>query len=131
MKVLVVEDEAISAMLIKQILRTMGHETVASTARGEEVIELVGAHDPHVVLMDIALAGEMTGIEAAFELRSVSDAGIVFTTGYATDEIRERALSVSGALFLNKPIVESELKAALDALPQQPQQNGTGANGET
>ncbi len=116
MRILIVEDEAINAMLVKQLLKKMGHETVASTAKGEEVSDLVKTHDPDVVLMDISLAGEMDGIRAASELRGISKAGVVFTTGYGTDEIRERALSVSNSLFLTKPIIESELKVSVEAL---------------
>lgn len=118
MRVLVVEDEAISTLLVKQLLKKMGHEAVAATARGEDVLELVTLHDPDLVLMDIALAGEMNGITAAFELRAVSNAGVIYTTGYDTDEIREKALSVPGSVFLTKPIIQSELKALIDALPR-------------
>ena len=116
MKILVVEDEAISAMMLKQLLRNMGHDPVASTARGEEVIGLFTTHSPDLVLMDITLAGEMNGIEAAHAVRSISDAGIIFTTGYNTDEIRQKALRVAGSLFLTKPIIESELRTAIEAL---------------
>lgn len=120
MKILIVEDEAISAMLLKRLLSRMGHDPVASTARGEQVLELVTTYDPDLVLMDISLAGEMTGIEAAVQLRTVSAAGVVFTTGYDTDEIRHQALSVPRSLFLTKPIIESELMTAIDALPREP-----------
>ncbi len=119
MRILIVEDEAINAMMVKQMLRKQGHETVASTAKGESVLELAKLHDPDLVLMDIALAGDMNGIDAALELRQISQAGVIFTTGYGTDEMREKALSVPRSLFLTKPIVESELKVSIDAFSRE------------
>ena len=101
------------------MLRKQGQETVASTAKGASVLELAKRHDPDVALMDIALAGDMNGIDAACELRQISQPGVIFTTGYGTNEMRENALSVPRSLFVTKPIVESELKVSIDAFSQE------------
>ncbi len=117
MTALIVEDEAVSVMLFRRFLNRLGHTVVAATAKGEEVQALAEAHNPELVLMDISLAGEMNGIEAATKLREISDAPVLYLTGYSADEIRTRALQVSNSFFLVKPVVETQLSAAIEALP--------------
>jgi CheY-like chemotaxis protein len=63
--------------------------------------------------MDIALAGELDGIGAAEAIRRYLDSPIIFTSGYNTDDVRNRALAVSGSVFLGKPVELDSLRAAL------------------
>jgi CheY-like chemotaxis protein len=56
-----------------------------TVATGEETITLVEERQPGLILMDIALTGELNGIETAEVIRSFSDVPIVFLTGYSLE----------------------------------------------
>lgn len=78
--VLVVEDEVLVAMDIKASLEKAGY-SVASVLDGESAIEYVGSTSPDVILMDIGLAGELNGIDAAKEIWKTCDMPVVFISG--------------------------------------------------
>ena len=59
LQILLVEDEAISALALKRLVSRLGHEICAMTAMAEDAIKLAGEMLPDVILMDIRLAGEM------------------------------------------------------------------------
>ena len=67
--ILVVEDEVLVARDIKSRLIRMGYEVLDTARKGAEAIEKALALKPDLVLMDIHLADEIDGIEAALRIR--------------------------------------------------------------
>jgi CheY-like chemotaxis protein len=67
-KVLVVEDEAVMAMLYSRKLRSKGYTVTGTAATKEEAVNLAFKNPPDFVLMDIRLVGEGDGIDAAREI---------------------------------------------------------------
>lgn len=63
--VIIVEDEKITAMELKQKLVEVGYSVPAMISNGEEAINTVAELRPDLVLMDIVLQGKMDGIQAA------------------------------------------------------------------
>lgn len=120
MRILQVEDEAISALQMELALKRLGHEVLPHVATGEAAIARAERDNPDLVLMDIRLAGEMDGIQAAAAIRSVSAVPIVFITGYDDAEIRDRASGVGPLAYLIKPNVIVKLKIVLDAYRPAP-----------
>lgn len=104
LSLILVEDEIIIAICLKNDLEKAGFTVLGRAATGEEAIRLVMKFKPDLVLMDIRLAGEMDGIEAARKIKAAGDTQIVFMTGYPDTESRERAGSVNPVAYLNKPI---------------------------
>ena len=64
-RLLIVEDERVVALDLKNILRRLGYTLAGVTASGVEAVELCDSLRPDLVLMDIFLGGEMDGVEAA------------------------------------------------------------------
>ena len=64
-KVLIVEDERIVAKNLEERLQELGYQVTGSVESGEAAIKVVSQSPPDLVLMDIHLAGSITGIEAA------------------------------------------------------------------
>ena len=64
-KILIVEDEEIVALDLEQRLARIGYTVMGTTASGNEAIRLASELNPHVILMDIKLSGDMDGIETA------------------------------------------------------------------
>ena len=75
LRVLVVEDEVISSMLLEHQLAELGCEIAGSAATGAEALELARSAPPDFATMDVGLAGPMDGIEAADQIQKRRLAG--------------------------------------------------------
>src|SRR4030043_1856411 len=87
-KILLVEDEVITAMLMKIELRKIGYTVAYHVTTGEDAIINAKQNSPDIILMDIRLAGEIDGIEAASIIKSEFDIPIIFITGYEDQTVR-------------------------------------------
>ena len=103
MKILVVEDEAMTALYIKMMLEKKKY-TVITVSTGEKAVEFCKNEMPELVFMDIHLAGEMDGIEASRKIRSYGQVPIVFTTGYQEDAYLKKAEEIKPLAYITKPI---------------------------
>lgn len=114
--VMIVEDEAITAMATGAMLKRLGHTVVASVASGEAALEAFRHKRPDLVLMDIRLDGELDGIETARLLRADADVPVVFVTAFVDEQTRLRAAATSPLAFMPKPLDEYQLHALLARL---------------
>jgi two-component system cell cycle sensor histidine kinase/response regulator CckA len=112
-RIMVVEDEPITAADLEQKLVALGHEVSAWVDTGEEAVALAAEHAPELVLMDIRLRGRMTGIEAAARLRERGDIPVVFLTAFADQETVGEACKTQPYGYLLKPITEGAVAAAV------------------
>lgn len=108
-KILIVEDEVISGMLLKHILKIEGFYVTELVTTGEKAIESVKSNPPNLILMDIQLAGKISGIDAVIEIQIFSSIPVIFITGYDDIEIKNKALALNPAGFFNKPLFNNEL----------------------
>lgn len=115
-KILIVEDEAIPALNIKMTLKDQGYDIVDIAVTGEEAVELAGQTMPDLVLMDIALAGEMDGIEAAGLILKQFKVPILYITAHADKDTVARAWETNPVGFLEKPVEDYQLSEVLDNL---------------
>lgn len=114
MKALIVEDEAIIALALRIELEQIGHECdIAGT--GRKAIEHAEVFQPDIVLMDIHLAGAMDGIESARQIQAISDARIIFMTGYSDNELKIKAETLHPAGYLVKPVNLREIQDIMDS----------------
>ena len=67
-----------------------------------------------MVLMDINLAGEMDGIEAAAQIQAQLDIGVIYLTGYPEDVLPQETKATERHAYLSKPVCERELRAAIE-----------------
>ena len=67
-RILVVEDDFLVAMQMESALVEAGFEVAGIAATGEDAIELAISERPHLVVMDIRLAGDRDGIDTALQL---------------------------------------------------------------
>ncbi|MEI6841177.1 MAG: response regulator, partial [Methanomicrobiales archaeon] len=81
--ILVVEDERIIATDLRGSLQDLGYKVPAIASSGESAIELVEKYHPDLILMDIFLDGEMTGIEAADRINLRHDIPVIFLTAFS------------------------------------------------
>ena len=113
-RIMVVEDEALVALDLMTKLRQMDYEAPTGVFTGEEAVQQARELHPDLVLMDIHLAGEMDGIEAAKQIHQDLNIPIVFLTAYSDDSTLERAKEAEPFGFLLKPFEKRELYATVE-----------------
>ncbi len=112
-KILVVEDEFITAADLIANLEQMGFIVPASTDTGEEVFDLAVMHKPDLILMDINLKGRMTGIEAADNVKKQLDIPVVYLTGQSDEATISKAIESDPFGYIIKPFEERGLKTTI------------------
>jgi len=110
LRVLVVEDESIVAMMIEEFLIELGCIVVGSAARLGQALELARSVEVDLAVLDLNLAGEMSYPVA--ELLRARGVPVIFATGYGSDGLSER---FNDARVLPKPYNMLQLADALRA----------------
>jgi CheY-like chemotaxis protein len=109
LRVLVVEDEAIVAMLIEDMLTDLGHQTVAVAGRVVQALDAAQSSDLDLALLDVNLSGERSDeVARALVARGVP---VIFATGYGAAGVSEEW---RGHATLQKPFQLEALAAAID-----------------
>ncbi|MCC7563489.1 MAG: methanogen output domain 1-containing protein [Methanobacterium sp.] len=109
-KILVVEDEGISAIEIQESLESLGYHVPTIAKSGNEAIQEAFAIKPDLILMDITLQGEMDGIDAAAIIKSFMDIPLIYLTALDDMETFQRMMDTRATAYLIKPIEEAELR---------------------
>lgn len=109
-RVLVVEDEAITALDLQQWLAECGHDVVGVADNGIEALRMARERKPEIVLMDYRLKGNLDGATAAREL-SKQPIRIIFVTAHL-DRVVQDARDIAAG-YLAKPISRSDVRQAL------------------
>jgi len=113
-KILIVEDEAIIAIMLEAQLPASGYQVFATVPTGEQAVEQARLLHPDVVIMDIHLSGEMNGIEAARQIMEQLKIPVIFLTGYSNDRLMNQALALQPAGYLVKPVEFDQIAAAIE-----------------
>ena len=112
-RVVIAEDEAIIRLDLKEILQENGYEVVAETGRGDEVVALVQAHQPDLVMLDVKMPGR-DGLSVAEELSQDRKAAIVILTAFSQRDLVERARDAGAMAYLVKPFEKADLLPAIE-----------------
>ncbi len=111
--VLIVEDERIVALDLRQTLTGLGYRVLGMATSQDEALSMALQHRPQLVLMDINLGKGGDGIDAAAGINHLFDVPIVFLTAYADNDILRRAGQVAPHGYLVKPVQQRELHAVV------------------
>jgi diguanylate cyclase (GGDEF)-like protein/PAS domain S-box-containing protein len=112
-RVLVVEDERIVALHLRQQLARLGYDVVALAASGERALNEIERLRPDIVLMDINIEGEIDGIETASRIPAELHTPVVYLTAYSEEATLARARATKPYGYLLKPFTERELHATI------------------
>ena len=113
-KILIVEDEGVIALELRDRLTDMGYEIIGPVPSGQEAIDHARALLPEVVLMDIILAGQMDGIEASEIIKNSLDIPVIFLTAHADERTLQRAKATQPFGYILKPFNERELQVSIE-----------------
>ncbi len=91
-QILVVEDESIIALEMTSQLEAYGYRITSVVSRGEDVLDAVLCNPPDLILMDIVLAGEIDGIDAALLVQEQFDIPVIYMTPHPDEQTLQRAI---------------------------------------
>jgi cellulose synthase/poly-beta-1,6-N-acetylglucosamine synthase-like glycosyltransferase/DNA-binding NarL/FixJ family response regulator len=112
-RILIVEDEIITAMDLTAQLSDRGYLVVDTVTKGHEAIQKAELFRPDLVLMDIVLSGEMDGISVAEHIHDL-DIPVVFLSAYTDDKTVKRAIETSPFGYVPKPYQIDELYRTIE-----------------
>ncbi len=110
-----VEDDAIVAWGLENLLAEIGHSAECTAGSAEEAVEAAATHRPDLVIMDIRLRGDRDGIDAAKEIVERFGIPVLFLTGYSDPQTLGRAKTAEPLGVLSKPAFPGQLWVALAA----------------
>ncbi|CAN5225979.1 two-component system response regulator MprA [soil metagenome] len=113
-RVLVVEDDAEIADVLRRTLRQEGHE-VKTAADGEEALDAAASFVPDLVILDLGLP-KLDGVEVLRRIRSDNDVPILILTARSELDDRVDGLDTGADDYLVKPFEREELLARMRAL---------------
>lgn len=110
------EDEYVGALSLSEVLKLRGHDVCEIASTGKDAIAIAGKERPDIVLMDIGLHGDLTGIEAAKEINCRFGIPIIFMSGYSEGEVKKQ-IDICGPFnFIAKPLNFEQLETMLAAI---------------
>jgi DNA-binding NarL/FixJ family response regulator len=100
---LLVEDSTIFRKLLKEILHSgFPSLEISEAGDGEEAMQIINAHPPDLIFMDIKLPGE-NGLDLTAKIKAkYPDLIVIILTSYDTTEYREAAVQAKANYFLSK-----------------------------
>lgn len=115
MKILVIEDDPIYASAIEMLIDEMGYELAAQTNTSNEVLRLIKATSPDLLLLDIHIQGDMDGIQVAEYLyQEQISIPVIFITSFRDNQTFERAKNTNPFAYMIKPFDKDTLQRTIE-----------------
>jgi len=112
--ILIVEDDSQIAESLQEMLEILGHTVVGVAESYDNAIKLLENGSIDLVLLDIQLKGDKTGIDIAESIKEKYQLPFVFTSAYADDETINAASQHSPYGYIIKPYSMNDIKAAIE-----------------
>ena len=125
MKVLVVDDDAVTRRVLKQILTGPMQASVVEAANGMGALDMINREQPDLVVLDLQMPG-LDGIEALRTIRTwrhTRHLPVIVITSSADEAIVRSCLALKVTAYLTKPfdpaVVTARLQSVLGVAPEQ------------
>ncbi len=113
-KILIVEDDTITAKIIERALQNTGYEVTAIAKSGSETFSQIKKNPPDLVLVDIKLQGKMDGIEVADQILTKFDMPVVYLTASTDEATLGRIKETEPFGYITKPFDSKELHGVIE-----------------
>lgn len=111
--ILIVDDEYIIAVDIKQRLESIGYSVTGIANSAHKAIDLCLINTPDIVLMDIIIKGNIDGIEASLMIQKQFNIPVVFISASSDSVTLNKIMSHGSFGYIHKPITDVDLKYTL------------------
>ena len=112
--ILIAEDEKIIAKDIMLTLGNLGYKVLGAVDSASSVIKKTEELKPSLILMDIMLYGELTGVDAAKIIQQKYDIPVVYLTALADENTLQKAKTSGAFGYILKPFDEKALRSAIE-----------------
>ena len=113
-RVLAVEDDALHADVLRMVLDQLDYELIDLVSTSEEVMRLLKATKPDVLLMDIDLNGVESGIDLVKKINDLIDIPVIYLTSFKEEAVFKQARETVPEAYLTKPYESENLRAAIE-----------------
>lgn len=114
-QVMIVEDDLLLLMVEERLVNNLGYNVVAKASEGQHALRLFREVNPELLIVDINLKGELTGIDIVEQLKKEgSEIPVIFLSGEQDIHLIEKAKSLGIVDYLLKPITAAGLKKSLN-----------------
>jgi PAS domain S-box-containing protein len=113
-KILIVEDERITAEDLKNTLERLGYRVTGIASSAESFYKCIESEIPDLVLMDIFIKGSKDGIELASEIKKSHNIPVIYLTAFSDTNILDRAKVTGPFGYVLKPFQERELHSNIE-----------------
>ena len=112
--IMIVEDENIVALDIKNMVTSLGYQVVAIAHDSDQAIQEAEIKRPDLILMDMKLGDDFEGVDAAQHIREQFDIPVIFVTGYTDETILKRAMISVPFGYVTKPFEKRQLHSSIE-----------------
>lgn len=112
-RVLIVEDQMLIALALEMDVENLRYSVCGIAASAAEAVELADRHRPDFILMDVRLAGDTDGVEAAGEINERFAIRSLYLTAQIDERTRDRMSDTNSLGVLPKPYSPQDLRIAL------------------
>ena len=113
-RIFIVEDESIVAKDIQNSCLKLGYEVVGIANNGKEAIEKIIETSPDLILMDIMIKGDLTGIDVSERIKEKVKIPVIFLTAYADEGTLSKAKITEPYGYILKPFKEIDLHSTIE-----------------
>ena len=113
---LIIEDDFIIALLLRNQLEKLGLTVAGTLDNGEELSEQVDRTRPDVLFVDIELKGDLNGMDAVRQLSRENRPHVIFITGASVFKTRRETEDIAPVSVLGKPVSFSDIEQTVEKL---------------
>ncbi len=113
-KILIVEDEPLISEDLSSILSQQGYQVIGQAYDGVEALDMIHSRNPDIVLLDISLDHQMSGIDVARHLNDNYQIPFIFITSHTGTEILDAAKKLLPEGYIVKPFKQKDILATLE-----------------
>lgn len=114
LRVLIVEDDSVSALLLQRALEKNGHHMVGIADSGEKALQILEAQQADIVMMDINLAGDLDGIKTTEIINEKFDIPVVYLSASSNNETLTKVVGTHPSAYITKPFNIRELNMVIE-----------------
>jgi len=114
LKILIVEDDAVSALLLQRALEKNYHEIIGVAESGEKALEILEENYADMVMMDINLSGDLDGIKTTEIINEIYDIPVVYLSGSSDAETLNKVVGTNPSAYVIKPFNIRELNMVME-----------------
>ena len=115
-KILIIEDNSIVVMLLTETLKQIGYEIVGALASGEQAVVDYIILQPDLLIVDIHLEGQLSGIEMVAKIKEERNIAVIYLSGDLTPETISLGKKTKPNGYLKKPIDINQLKTSIEMI---------------